>query len=75
MWSRNSQATVGVDILGQVIRCLILDSQSITIIMFVQPLLTGKLIIKSIKISFYLQSRAGSGFSRLLYVLYKALAR
>ena len=74
MWSRNSRATAGVDILGQAIRCLILDSWSITTIIFIQLLLTGKLIIKLIKISFYLQSRVGSGFSRLLYVLYKALA-
>ena len=75
MWSRNSQATAGVNILGQAIRCLILDSCSITTIIFVQPLLTGRLIIKLIKMFFYLQSRAGSGFSRLLYVLCEALAR
>ena len=64
----------GVNILGQAIRYLILDSQSTTTIMFVQPLLMGRLIIKSIKISFHLQSGAGSGFSRLLYILYEALA-
>ena len=40
-----------------------------------QPLFTGRLIIKLIKISFHLQSRAGSGFNRPLYILYKALAR
>ena len=74
MWSRNSQAIIGVNILGQAIRYLILDNQSITIIIFIQPLLTGRLIIKLIKISFYLQSKVGSGFSRLLYILYKALA-
>ena len=66
---------ISVDILGQVIRCLILNSQFITTIMFIQPLLTGRLIIKLIKMSFYLRFGAGSGFSRLLYVLYKALAR
>ena len=54
MWSRNSWATVGVNISGQAIRGLILNSQSTTIIMFVQPLFTGRLIIKLIKISFYL---------------------
>ena len=73
MWSRNSQAIVGVDILGQAIKYLILDSQSITTIIFSQPLLLGSLIIKSIKISFYLQSRTGSGFRRPLYILYKTL--
>ena len=66
--------TVGINILGQAIKYLILDSRSTTTIIFVQPLLTGRLIIKLIKISFYLQSRAGSSFSRLLYVLCKALA-
>ena len=75
MWSRNSRAIVGVDISGQAIRCLILDSQFTTTIMFVQPLFTRRLIIKSIEMSFYLRSGAGSGFSRLLYVLCKALAR
>ena len=43
-----------VDILGQAIKYLILDSWSITIIIFIQPLLTERLIIKLIKISFYL---------------------
>ena len=74
-WSRNSRATAGVDMSGQAIRCLILDSRSTTTIMFVQPLLTGRSTIKSIKMSFHLQSRAGSGFSRPLYILCKALAR
>ena len=74
MWSRNSWAMVGVNISGQAIRGLILDSQSTTIIIFIQPLFTGRLIIKLIKISFYLQSRAGSGFNRLLYILCEALA-
>ena len=74
MWSRNSWATVSVDILGQAIRCLILDSWSTTTIIFVQPLLIKRLTIKLIKISFYFQSGVGSSFSRLLYVLYKALA-
>ena len=74
IWSRNSWVMAGVDISGQAIRCLILDNQSITTIMFIQPLLTGRLIIKSIKIFFYFQSRVGSGFNRLLYILYKALA-
>ena len=49
MWSRNSQAMVGVNILEQAIRCLILNSQSITTMMFIQPLLTGRLIIKLIE--------------------------
>ena len=44
----------GVDILGQAIKYLILDSWSITTIIFIQPLLMGRLIIKLIKISFYL---------------------
>ena len=65
---------VGVNILGQAIKCLILDSQSITTIIFTQPLLIGRLIIKLIKISFYLQSGTGSGFKKPLYILYKALA-
>ena len=73
MWSRNSQAIVGVDILGQAIRCLILDSWFITTIIFIQPLFLGKLITKLIKISFYFQSGTGSGFKKLLYVLCKAL--
>ena len=66
--------TVGVNILGQAIKCLILDSWSITTIIFIQPLLIGRLIIKSIEMSFYLWFRIGSGFRSLLYVLYKALA-
>jgi len=44
----------GINILGQAIKCLILDSRSITIIIFVQPLLIGSLTTKLIKISFYL---------------------
>ena len=74
MWSRNSWAMVGVNMLGQVIRCLILDSQSITTMIFIQPLLIGRLIIKLIEISFYFWSGAGSGFSRPLYVLCETLA-
>jgi hypothetical protein len=65
---------VGVDILGQAIKYLILDSRSTTTIMFVQPLLMGRSITKSIEMSFYLRSRIGSGFRSLLYVSYKALA-
>jgi len=65
---------VGINILGQAIKCLILDSWFITTIIFIQPLLIGSLIIKLIKISFYLWSGTGSGFRKLLYVLYKALA-
>ena len=72
--SRNSQAIVGINILGQAIKYLILDSQSITTIIFIQPLLIGRLITKLIKISFYLQSGIGSSFRSLLYILYKALA-
>ena len=64
----------GVNILGQAIKYLILNSWSITTIMFIQPLFTGRLIIKLIKISFHLQSRAGSSFNRPLYILCKALA-
>jgi hypothetical protein len=64
----------GIDILGQAIKCLILNSRSITTIIFIQPLLTGRLIIKLIKMSFYLRSGIGSGFRSLLYVLYEALA-
>ena len=75
MWSKNSQAIAGVDISGQAIRYLILDSWSITTIIFLQPLLLGSLIIKLIKISFHLQSRTGSGFKKPLYVLCEALAR
>jgi len=66
---------VGVNILGQAIKCLILDSWSITTIMFIQPLLMGSLTTKLIEISFHLWSRTGSGFRKPLYVLYKALAR
>ena len=66
---------VGVDILEQAIKYLILYSWSITTIIFIQPLLIGRLITKLIKISFYLRSRIGSSFRRPLYVLYKALAR
>jgi len=65
----------GINILGQAIKYLILDSWSITTIMFIQPLLTGRLIIKLIKISFHLWSGTSSGFRKPLYVLYKALAR
>jgi hypothetical protein len=61
--------------LGQAIRCLILDNWSTTTIIFVQPLLIGRLTIKLIKMSFYLWSGTGSGFRRPLYVLYEALAR
>ena len=60
-----------INILGQAIRYLILDSWFITTIIFIQPLLTGRSIIKLIKISFYFQSGAGSGFNRPLYILYK----
>jgi len=65
---------VGVNILGQAIKCLILNSLSITTIIFAQPLLLGRSTTKSIKMSFYLWSRIGSGFKRPLYVLYEALA-
>jgi hypothetical protein len=65
---------VGVNILGQAIKYFILDSLSITTIMFMQPLLLGRLITKSIEMSFYLRSRIGSGFKRPLYVLCEALA-
>jgi len=60
--------------LGQAIKCLILNSRSITTIMFVQPLLLGRLIIKLIKMFFHLWSGIGSSFRKPLYVLYKALA-
>ena len=66
---------VGANILGQAIKYFILDSWSITTIIFIHPLLAGSLIIKLIKIFFYLQSGTGSGFKRPLYILYKALAR
>ena len=65
---------VGINILGQAIKYLILDSQSTTTIIFIQPLLIGRPITKSIKISFYLQSGTGSSFRSPLYALYKALA-
>jgi len=65
----------GANMLGQAIKCLILDSRSITTIMFVQPLLLGRLITKLIKISFYLWSGTGSGFRKPLYVLCEALAQ
>jgi len=58
---------------GQAIKCFILDNQSIITIIFIQPLFIGSLIIKLIKISFYLWFRIGSGFKKLLYILYKAL--
>ena len=68
MWSRNSRVTASIDILGQAIRCFILDSWSIITIIFLQPLLSGSPIIKLIKIFFYLQFRAESGFKSLLYM-------
>jgi len=40
--------------LGQAIKYFILDSWFITTIIFIQPLLKKKLIIKLIKMSFYL---------------------
>jgi len=64
----------GANILGQAIKCFILDSRSITIIMFIHPLLIGSLTIKLIKISFYLWSGIDNGFRKPLYILYKALA-
>ena len=64
----------GANILGQAIKCFILDSWSITTIIFIYPLLAGSLIIKLIEISFYLWFRTGSGFKTPLYVLCKALA-
>jgi len=60
--------------LGQAIKCFILDSWSITTIMFIQPLLIGRSTTKLIKMSFYLRSGIGSGFRKPLYVLCKALA-
>ena len=65
----------GINILGQAIKCLILDSRSITTIMFIQPLLIGSSTTKLIKMSFHLRSRTGSGFRKPLYILCKALAR
>ena len=62
-----------INILGQAIKYLILNRWFIIIIIFIQPLLTGRLIIKLIKISFYLQFKIGSSFKRPLYILYKAL--
>ena len=64
-----------INILKQAIRRFILNSWFITTIIFIQPLLTGRLITKLIKISFYLQFGAGSVFNRLIYILYKALTR
>jgi hypothetical protein len=64
---------IGVNILGQAIKCLILDSQSITIMIFMQLLLIERSTTKLIEISFHLWSGAGSGFKKLLYILYKAL--
>jgi len=64
----------GADILGQAIKCFILDSRSITTIMFIHPLLTGSSITKLIKMSFYFWSGTGSSFRKPLYVLCKALA-
>ena len=64
----------GTNILGQAIKCFILNSWYITTIMFIQPLLAGRLTMKLIKISFYLWSKIGSGFRKPLYILYKALA-
>jgi len=61
--------------LGQAIRCFILGSWSITTIIFIQPLLLGRLTTKLIKMSFYLWSRMGRGFRKPLYILYEALAR
>ena len=63
-----------VDISGQAIKCLILVSQSITTIIFIQPLLAEKLTTKLTKISFYLRSGTGSGFKRPLYVSREVLA-
>ena len=63
----------GVDILRQAIRYLILDNQSMTIIIFSQPLLLGSPMIKLIEISFYLRSGTGSGFKSPLYILCEAL--
>ena len=64
----------GADMSGQAIKCFILDSRSITTIMFMQPLFIGSLITKLIKISFHFWSRTGSDFRKPLYVLCKALA-
>jgi len=59
---------------GQAIKYFILDSQSITTIMFIQPLFIKSLIIKLIKIFFYLWSGISSGFRKPLYVLCETLA-
>ena len=64
----------GTNILGQAIEYLILDSQSITTIIFLQLPLLGRLIITLIEISFYFQFRTSSSFKRPLYILCKALA-
>jgi len=64
---------VGANISEQAIKCFILDNQSITTIMFIQPLFTRNSIIKSIKMSFYLWSKINNSFKKPLYVLYKAL--
>ena len=69
-----TQEQLGNSRLGQAIKYLILDSWPITTIMFIQPLLSGRSIIKLINISFHLQSRIGSSFRSPLYALYKALA-
>ena len=60
---------------GQAIKYFILDSRFITTMMFMQSLLIGSLITKSIKMSFYLQSRTSSGFKKPLYILCETLAR
>jgi len=70
----NNWAIIGANILGQAIKCFILDNQSITTIIFIHPLLVGSLIIKLINISFHFWSGIGSGFRKLLYILCKALA-
>jgi len=63
----------GINILGQAIKCFILNSRSITIIIFMQLLLIRSLTTKLIKISFYFWFRISSGFKKPLYILYKAL--
>jgi len=64
----------GADMSGQAIKYFILDSRFITTMMFMQSLLIGSLITKSIKMSFYLWSRIGNGFKKPLYILCEALA-
>jgi len=64
----------GANILGQAIKCFILNSRSITTIIFIYPLLIGSLITKLIKMSFYLRSGTGSSFRKPLYILCKSLA-